>query len=82
MIFNVTGVLWMLLVFHWFLGVVDFIMPGDMNDALHTPEHLALFHTLFNFCNICLLINFVPQISMIVQKLLPVHPTKEREERE
>ncbi len=81
LIFNVTGVIWMLVVFHWFLGLVDYIMPGNINDAMHMPEHLALFHSLFNFSNICLLIYFVPQISKVVQKLLPVRATTEREER-
>lgn len=81
LIFNLTGVIWILLVFNYFIGMVDSIMPGDINDASHLPEHLALFHSMFNFCNICLLINFVPQISKLVQKLLPVNQAKESEER-
>lgn len=37
---------------------------------LAVPERLAMFHTMFNFCNICLLIGFVPQIEKLTNWIL------------
>ncbi len=67
-IFNVTGVVWMLLVMPVFLsgltsfmqnfaGVTDpFTNPTDM------PICLSAFHTAFNIINVLLLLAFVPQL--------------------
>lgn len=40
------------------------------------PERLAMFHTMFNFCNICLLISFVPQIEKITCWILRSKPDR------
>ena len=40
--------------------------------------HLAMFHTMFNFINVLLLIWFVPQIENIVKK--KVKPKKDERE--
>ena len=37
---------------------------------LNTPLHLSLFHTLFNLCNICLLIGFSPHLGRLAEKLV------------
>lgn len=34
------------------------------------PLHLSLFHTLFNLCNICLLIGFAPRLGRLAEKLV------------
>ena len=72
--FNILGVLWMLAVFYAFAPVV--LKLGDLlPDSFRTAKHnsdigfdLAIFHTLFNFLNICILIGFVPLIAKIVTK--------------
>jgi phosphate:Na+ symporter len=57
MVFNVLGVVWMVFVFNRFLGLVNFIVPGDIYTATAAeigsmmPDHLAAFHTLFNIVN-------------------------------
>ncbi|MEM6884370.1 MAG: Na/Pi cotransporter family protein [Verrucomicrobiota bacterium] len=66
LIFNLIGVCWMMLIFIPFIGLVDAIMPGDSGDSKSLPEHLALFHTLFNVTNTALLIGFVPQLVKFV----------------
>lgn len=79
-LFNVIGVIWMLILFPLFTAMV-------WNIADHLPEGLksakkdfgtsevafatAIFHTLFNLINIGALIWFVPQIASIVQKWVP-----------
>ena len=71
MIINVFGVVWMLIVFHWFIQIVDYLAPGDALAADNIPIHLSLFHTMFNIINVMLLIWFVPNIASIVKKMIP-----------
>jgi phosphate:Na+ symporter len=73
-LFNVFGVLWMLILFKPFLALVDMIVPGDIfNDTnqLFIPTHLAMFHTLFNLVNTFVAMFLIPQIACIVRKLVP-----------
>ena len=77
-VFNVIGTLWMLAVFYLFTGMVQkltaslpqSLRPPKMAEATAAidPFSLAIFHTLFNFTNILLLIGFVPLIAKIVTK--------------
>ena len=70
LIFNIIGVVWMLVLFGPFTRLVDFLSPGLADDPAHTLYHLALFHTLFNFTNICLLVGFVPQLAYFAEKMV------------
>ncbi|MDF1657859.1 MAG: Na/Pi cotransporter family protein [Verrucomicrobiales bacterium] len=73
-VFNVIGVIWMLIVFYPFTAGVSWL--GDLlPDSFRTEKHdsdvgfkLAIFHSLFNLINILLLIGFVPQIARIVTR--------------
>ena len=79
-LFNVIGTLWMLVLFKVFTGLVlkvggmlpEWFRPPTIKEtaegALFGPFDLALFHTMFNLTNICLLIGFVPLIANIVTK--------------
>ncbi len=76
MFFNVFGVVFFLIVFYpacnavsWF---VDNVMGGG-NDLFK----LSAFHTAFNVINTLLLIGFVPQIEMLVCKVLPMKAQEE-----
>ncbi|MFT5469243.1 MAG: phosphate:Na+ symporter [Verrucomicrobiales bacterium] len=74
-LFNVIGVIWMLLAFVAFIPMVQWL--GDaLPDSLRNSEKLtsdygfklAIFHSLFNFLNICALIAFVPMIARTVTR--------------
>lgn len=73
-LFNMLGVLWMLLLFYPFTAGVDYL--GDrLPDTFRTEKidsdigfKLAIFHTLFNLANILLLVGFVPQIATLVTR--------------
>ena len=73
-LFNMIGVVWMLIAFFPFAAGVDWL--GDhLPDRFRTEKHdsdvgfkLAIFHSLFNLTNILLLIFFVPQIARLVTK--------------
>lgn len=71
MLFNLVGVAWILAVFFPFIGGVDRLMPGSVDDPTHLPFHLSAFHTLFNIANTALLIGFVPVIARVVRRWIP-----------
>ena len=75
-IFNITGVIWMLILFTPFLLAIDFMTQklegaSPFSQTTAIPVALALFHTAFNIINTTLLINFVPLISRVVKVMVP-----------
>lgn len=75
-IFNIFGVLWMLLVFWLFLDVIDLITQkvegaSPLVQTAAIPVALSLFHTSFNIINTSLLIGLIPLIGKTVQWLVP-----------
>ncbi len=84
LLFNVFGVIWVLMVFYPFVNMVCHIVgydPTATGEAARIPVVLAMFHTCFNVLNTVLLIGFIPQMERIVCRLLPIknveaeHPT-------
>lgn len=80
LLFNVLGVVWMLLAFPLFSQFVEWLaisLPESLRTDTHVSDigfKLAIFHTTFNFLNICILIGFVPLIARIVSKWVPEPP--------
>lgn len=79
LIFNVFGVVWMIIVFPFFLDFIGYLWtPVNSLLASINPElsksseelQLSLFHTLFNFINVAVLIWFVPFIARVVMKMV------------
>ncbi|EMY68351.1 Na/Pi cotransporter family protein [Leptospira vanthielii] len=69
--FNVFGVLWALLFFKFFTGIVDDLIPGDpLTDKESTRFHISLFHTMFNITNTLVLIWFVNTITKVVSAIV------------
>ena len=66
LLFNILGVLVILLVFNPFMSFIKWIIPG--NEITTT---LAMFHTIFNITNTAIFIGFVPQIANLVKKMVP-----------
>jgi len=77
-VFNIVGVIWMVVIFYAFIRFIDFIVPGPYTVFENIPIHLSAFHTLFNLINILLLIGFVPQITSLVMKLIPTPAEEEK----
>ncbi|WP_281613352.1 Na/Pi cotransporter family protein [Flammeovirga sp. SubArs3] len=77
LIFNVTGVFWMLLIYPFFLKLIVYIATnyfgtGDpMTDPEAVPVALSIFHTTFNILNTFIMVFFVHQIRDIVIKMVP-----------
>tara|TARA_R110000850_G_scaffold66959_6_gene148592 strand:+ start:249 stop:2003 length:1755 start_codon:yes stop_codon:yes gene_type:complete len=73
-LFNILGVVWMLIAFFPFISGVEWL-GEHLPDSFRTEKHdsdvgfnLAIFHSLFNLINILLLIGFVPQIARLVTR--------------
>jgi len=68
-IFNLVGVVWMLLIFPLFLKALGWLVIGDpFTDVAVAGTTIALFHTAFNLINVFLLIWFVPQLVKIAER--------------
>ena len=74
LLFNVFGVVWVLLVFYPFVNMVCSLVgydPAQPGQTERLSIVLATFHTCFNILNTALLIGFIPQMERIVRRLLP-----------
>ncbi len=79
-IFNIFGVIWMLVSFRFFITTIDTYMINnmgisplnfDMENPVAIPLGLSIFHTVFNILNMLFLVGFVPLISRVVVKMQP-----------
>ena len=74
LLFNVFGVVWVLVVFYPFVDQVCRLVgydPSAAGQAERLPVVLAMFHTCFNVTNTAILIGLVPQMERVVCWLLP-----------
>ena len=74
LLFNVFGVVWVLVAFYPFVNMVCSLVgydPSMSGQTAKLPVVLAAFHTCFNIINTAILIWLVPQLERIVCWLLP-----------
>lgn len=76
-IFNVFGVVWMVLLFSFFISGIDSYMqssqgisPLDPKQYASIPVALVIFHSSFNIINTLLLVGFVNFIARTVTKMV------------
>ncbi len=67
-LFNVFGTLWAAVFFTFFLGIVDFLVPGAPMDNI--ALHIAMLHTVFNTLNTLLLLPFIKQYAGAVSWII------------
>jgi len=81
MLFNVFGVVWVLIVFHPFVNMVCHLVGFDPSFVPHTEEEIAQasvrvtyalsgFHTAFNICNVLILIWFIRPMEKLICKII------------
>lgn len=87
LIFNVLGVVWMLILFYPFLQMISWLAqrmgsPSPYLVAAAIPVSISLFHTVFNVLNTFILVWFINPIARLVEKMVPekVLPEKAIEE--
>ncbi len=70
--FNILGVIWALAVFYPFFDIVSGIVESWTSDPVsQTTWTVSLFHSMFNLCNMFVLVWFSKYIVMLVEKILP-----------
>ena len=80
-VFNVFGVIWVLIIFHPFMQLVNWVVDTffqTSNPEVAISYKLSAFHSIFNICNVCILIWGVELIDRTVCAL--IHPKEEDEE--
>ena len=80
-VFNVFGVIWVLIIFHPFMELVNWVVDTffqSSNPEVAISYKLSAFHSIFNICNVCILIWAVKLIERTVCAL--IHPKEEDEE--
>ncbi len=80
-VFNVFGVIWVLILFHPFIQFVTWIVDTFFhanNAEVDISYKLSAFHSAFNICNVCVLIWGVKLIERTVCAI--IHPKDEDEE--
>lgn len=84
-LFNVIGVIYMLILLKYMMAAVDYFTPG--NADLVNPDgtkpnisrHIANFHTLFNIINTII---FLPLINQLANLCVILIPGKEKDRKE
>jgi len=82
--FNILGVVWMLIVFTPFVSKIDQIVTlhGGVSPSMNPaaiPIALSIFHTSFNIINVLLFVWFVPLFKTLVEKIIPLKEDDEEE---
>ncbi|HBU38746.1 MAG TPA: sodium:phosphate symporter [Planctomycetaceae bacterium] len=86
-LFNLTGVFWITLVFQWYIQLVQWIIHVDVLKEVmiggfatfpNTTPAIAATHSIFNIANVVL---FIPFVGMLVRVLERIVPSKELKEK-
>lgn len=86
-IFNLIGVFWITLIFHWYIQLIQSFVPGDvaavvMVDGKETYPHstaaIAATHTVFNVVNLLLFLPFVGLFVNVLNRIVPAKDYKEK----
>jgi len=84
LLFNVFGVIWVLILFYPFVRMVCRIVGIDVTadsiDPARLTFALATFHSTFNIINTSLLIGFIPQLEKLVCYIIKPGKTDEEDE--
>jgi len=84
LVFNVIGVIWVLILFFPFVRmvcrVVGIDVTADAVDPTRLTFALATFHTAFNVINTSLLIGFIPQLEKLVCNIIKPRKTDDEDE--
>lgn len=76
-LFNFIGVLWVSILFHQVIALVDWIVPGNPNSTnpalLNTvlPYHISAFHTVFNVANTLIMLPLLNQLAKLTMIVIP-----------
>ena len=83
LIFNVAGVIWMLILFYPFVSFIAWLAEKSGSDSPYVsaaaiPVAISIFHTVFNIANTLLLAWFVKPLAFVVEKIVPAEEVPEK----
>jgi len=76
-LFNLIGVTYMIIAFHWFVQFVDFVVPGGMDlitddgTKPYIAAHIAAGHSIFNIFNTIILVPFAGVLIRLATWMVP-----------
>lgn len=86
-IFNLIGVFWITLIFHWYIDGIQAFLPGEVTDVITTDgvetypnmtAAIAATHTVFNVVNLFLFLPFVGVFVSLLNRIVPSREFKEK----
>jgi phosphate:Na+ symporter len=86
-IFNLVGVLWITLIFHWYVGWIVWLVDTDVSQVVmqngqetfpHTTAAIAATHSIFNVVNTLLFLPFLPLFVALLTRVVPPKEFKEK----
>ena len=69
--FNICGVIWVLIIFYPFINLIEWIVGGNTTENANSLYALSMFHTMFNVSNTVIMIWLIKPLETIVCKILP-----------
>jgi len=86
-LFNTLGVIIMIILFPWYVQLVEYMIPGMADSVLadgtkpNIMAHIAASHTIFNVVNMLAFLPFVGVLSKVVSGMIKDKPMEKKEER-
>jgi phosphate:Na+ symporter len=86
-IFNLVGVLWITLIFRWYIVWVQWLVDGNVSEAVmrngqetfpHTTAAIAATHSIFNVVNTLMFLPFLPLFVRLLTRIVPAKEFKEK----
>ena len=75
LLFNVLGMVWALAIFFYLCDAISYLCNhiglGDPHEVDNVAMGLAMFHTVFNFISLCLMLPLTTQIARLLTRLIP-----------
>jgi len=75
LLFNVLGMVWALAIFYYFCDLISYLCSHIGLGNPHEPENvalgLAMFHTVFNFISLCLMLPLTHPFASLLTRLIP-----------
>lgn len=90
-IFNLIGVFWVTLIFHWYIGLIHQLLDLDVTRTVieqidgkdvatypDTKPMIAATHSVFNVANTLLFMPFLPLLARLLERVVPSKAFKEK----
>lgn len=86
-IFNLIGVFWITAIFAWYIDVVQWIVDGNVAEAVmvdgkqtfpETTAAIAATHSIFNVANTLLFLPLVKPLEQLLNRIVPAKEFKEK----